>query len=172
MLKIIRIKYSIFLLFYSFLFFSCEEKRNEDKLEPKPSLVTSHKIEVNQILYQFYEQYGFTDVCIHSRTYFKVKEFSPNSEWKKLPINKEGYLKLNLIPNKIDTLKGSSFSVIYNYKDVFSDISLSSFEYIEDSTFKQTVSLLNGYYRINKGVFEVFNSNENTIYFEEHNCGF
>ena len=157
----------VFLL--GLLLFGCVSENKNEISFPNPDLIKGYDVKQDKILYQYYEKYGFTDVCVNMRAYFKIESWS-NKGWHKLPMNAIDIKKVNSIPDKLDTLKGDTFSIIYKYKNFFSDISLKSMEYISNSTFDHTGNLREGYYRITKNTFEVYNSHRKTIYYEFHSC--
>jgi hypothetical protein len=146
---------------------SCNSRNNN---VPESKFIKSIEVPESQILYQYYEKYGFTDVCIHSRSYFRVKDFQLDSQWRKLPVSNSDIFKINSIGEKVDTFTGANFPIIYRYKYFFSDISLDSREFIKDTTFDEDVDVFNGYYRVTKSSFEIYCKERGTVYYEYHEC--
>ncbi|BDD08912.1 hypothetical protein FUAX_13440 [Fulvitalea axinellae] len=153
------------------LFCSCTEEKDVAR-EPDLSLVKHYGIGKEGILYQFYEKFGFTDVCEHSRTYFKIKNFKLDKTWKALPLSDKDRLKINSISNKADSVKGDAIPVIYKMKDFYLDISLDMNEFIKDSVRLDAVNLSKGFYRVGKKHFEVYSPQRETIYYEKHSCDY
>lgn len=165
-MKLIKIYFVIILIFSC----SCTANISKDEL-PKSTLIkVKFPIKKSNILYQFYEEFGFGETCIHTRSLFRVDSFKINNNWKKLPMLKKDINKIRLIPNKIDTLKNKEIVVKYSYKTYFDDISLISKEYIKDSSFNKKVGLLKGYYKIEDDKFLIFDDNKKIMYYEEHSC--
>ena len=152
------------------VFISCNSNNDDGRKMPKSSFIIGYEVHEDQILYQYYEKFGFTDICVHTRSYFTAKDFSVTNEWMPLPMTKKDRLRINSIPNRIDSLPDDSFLVIYNHKNFFSDISLDSKEFIRETTFEKKINLRNGFYRINKTIFEVYNDKDDVIYYEYHSC--
>ena len=144
--------------------------REKKKMLPDTSLITGLKIEPTQILYQYFEKIGFTDVCLNTRSYFLLQDYTPDQSWNVLPISDSDRIKINSLSNKIDSLKGDSINVLYQHKDFFSDILLESDEFISKTPFKQDLILLDGYYRVTDSTFEIYSPQNNTMYYELHSC--
>ena len=161
-------------LLFIFLLVSCGTHNSSEKksILPDKSLVADYNIGTDQILYQYYEKFGFTDLCVHHRTLFYVHENIKLNNWNKLPMLEADINKVNSLHNKLDSLNGDSISVVYNYKNVFSDISLKLEEYFKDTIFDKELALTDGYYRINSTVFELYNPGNKTIYLEYHECDY
>lgn len=149
---------------------SCSANDHKNSKLPSKTFINGYEIKSEQILYQFFEKFGFTDICIHSRSYFKINKFSATDDWKPLPMNAEDVRKANSIPNKIDSLNASDFSIIYQNKDFFSDINLELEEFVKDTIFDLKIDLSMGYYRIGKDKIEIYNHENSTIYLEYHSC--
>lgn len=164
-----RLKQPYAILFLLLLVSCVTTTKENDKL-PKSSLIKGYDVSNDDILYQFYEEFGFDEICTHTRSYFKVENFKTKEGWVKLPMSKKDVLKLRLIPNKIDTLKGKTLDVKYAYKLFFDDISLDRKEHVNDTDpFENEISLEKGYYKIDGSTFLIYNTN-NRIYYEEHYC--
>lgn len=151
------------------ILFSCNS--DEKRLLPIESLIPDEYGKNNVIIYQYYEEYGFTDLCSHNRALLLVKDWTITKGWKPLPMKLNDIKKVNAITNKIDSLVGDSLAVIYEHKSHFSDIMLESEEYISDTISFQKMDLLEGYYRVDGvGSFEVYNPKNNFLYYEQHRC--
>ncbi|MEL6850491.1 MAG: hypothetical protein AAFP92_18365 [Bacteroidota bacterium] len=158
---------------FGFALLACNSNENGDaEFLPHPGYIKGYEIEKDQILYQYFEKFGFTDICIHIRSYFAVENWSITDGWKELPMTSKDISKVNSIPNKIDSLESDVLSIFYQDKDFFADISLSSDEFIRDTVFAKTINLKQGYYRLTESTFEVYDSNSGAIYYENHSCDF
>lgn len=134
------------------------------------SQVIGYDLKGSDVLYHYYEKFGTTDICIHSRFYFKTLHFVPKKgEWKALPLNRSDVKIINMMENKTDAISGNAFNVVYADKDFFSDISIEKNEFLRDSV-GVNVSLLKGYYRITSTTFEIYDSDNHTVYYEYHSC--
>jgi hypothetical protein len=129
-----------------------------------------YELENSKVLYQYYEKFGFTDVCTHSRMYFKASGITSGNGWKRLPFSKHDLALINSFSNKVDTLDKVALNVVYPLKDYFSDISLDQREYRKDSVFSATIPLGNGYYKVGVHSFEIYFNVLNTMYCEYHTC--
>jgi len=132
------------------------------------SQLIGYKVEAKEIIYQYYEKYGFTDLCIHNRTYFVKENFKVNEQWKRMPLNELDIVRLNSIEEKVDTIQKGN--ITYEYKSFFEDIKIKSTEYRKDTVFKNQLDLKNSYYKISDYSFEIYNPKNKTIYFEYHFC--
>ncbi len=145
---------------------------NKDKSDPPNlALVKDHSISVDDVYYQFYEKYGFTDACVHYRTLYKCNKFRPSSSgWKRLPITSTDLKKINSITNKMDAVPAFDYDIQYRNKEAFKDISLEMKEYIKQKESSCVLNLKNGYYYYSKGVFKVFDLDKKAFYIEVHKC--
>lgn len=152
-------------------FVSCKEKELP-KSTPRVSLVKNYKVKEGDILYQYYEKFGSTDICIHGRTYFKHLGAINIKDWKKMPIDKNDLAKINEMANKVDDFDGTHLGIVYAQKDFFSDISLEAEEYIKDSSIQEGIVIHDGFYRINArgNKVEFYFSKYKTIFQEYHTC--
>lgn len=149
---------------------SCKEKIKKQKESFLSSLlINEYKIKPNAILYQYYEKYGFTDICIHTRAYFKYTNFKKEKNWKKLPLSTTDIKLINSFPNKIDSIK-NNYSVLYQKKDFYDGIMIETKEHIKDTVFNKRLDLTKGYYKITKNTLEVYNPKTNTLYYEYYKC--
>ncbi len=71
------------------LFFSCNQYDSSWAKTLDLTLIPAYNIDQDQLIYQYYEKFGFTDICIHHRSYFILENFSPTQEWKVTPITQE-----------------------------------------------------------------------------------
>ena len=165
----IKKRFPILVLFV-LLQVSCIKTNEKENKLPNSNLIKGYDVKSEDIFYQFYEEFGFDEVCIHNRAYFKIENFKLDNNWKKLPISKNDLSKLKLIPNKIDTLEGNSLRIKYSHKLFFDDISLVRKEFISENSFDNILGLSEGYYKIeNSNSFMIY-TKKNMIYYEEHYC--
>ena len=124
------------------------------------------------ILYQFYEEYGFTDIGTHERVLIKKEDLTPErlieKGFQKLPINQQDLDKANSIEGKGDDLYLPTLLVNYPYWKSFShDIRNIFGEYnaIPDSVYKIDLSE-GGYYKITDTSILIYESQRQLLYTE------
>ena len=143
-----------------------------DKAEniPNMNLATEFEIDSTQLVYQYYQKFGFTDVCEDIRMVSKLKD-SPNFK-KKLPITQDDLKAINEFSNKVDLIKGSQISFDSNTRNEFYDIELDFIEFTSDSLL--TVKLTNGEYEIIQtdltSTLKIFDKESGLLYVESHRC--
>ena len=152
-----------------FCLFGCE-KNNKIDNKPDINLATEFKIDSIQLVYQYYQKFGFTDTCEDIRMVSKLKD-SPKFR-KKLPINKNDLKKINSFLNKTDSINGTHISFRSNTRNKFYDIELDFIEFNSDSLL--TVKLINGEYEIiqtdSTSTLKVFDKESGLLYVESHRC--
>jgi hypothetical protein len=128
--------------------------------------------EADSIEYQFYEQFGFTDVCRHYRALGRPKEtsFLKKGRWLKLPLSAKFIEKINLLDAKNDPIPNKkAFNPFYLMYQEYADIRLSAFVYSQfDKSF--TLDLNKGYYRFDEHMFCVYDEESGFFYEEYHKC--
>ena len=155
-----------------FLFLGCtsSEKRNYKIEKPNKELATKHHLNIDNIQYQFYQKFGFTDICEHTRILSTIDNAIFLT--KKLPISKNDLAIINNFPNKTDSIIGLSFSPIFQGRDLFSDIELEHFSYSSDSSF--VLHLQKGKYQIEQSEkvskLTIYDENSRLFYFEIYKC--
>jgi hypothetical protein len=171
-------KTMILLLFSQILFFGCASNEAIDKLtvpnKKRDNQLTKYNFKA-EILYQFYENFGFTDVCINYRVLYSLQanEFTKIKEknkWKALPISKKDLEKINDITNKVDTvIVTNKYNVIYREKYIFADIRNEATEFVikEDKCF---INLMQGYYSFSDSSLTIYNKENNLLYHELYFC--
>ena len=152
-----------------FCLFGCK-KNNKIDNKPDINLATEFKIDSIQLVYQYYQKFGFTDICEDIRMVSKLKD-SPKFR-KKLPINKNDLKKINSFLNKTDSINGTHISFRSNTRNKFYDIELDFIEFNSDSLL--TVKLINGEYEIiqtdSTSTLKVFDKESGLLYVESHRC--
>lgn len=144
--------------------FGCQGDKS--KLKCDTNLIEEKNVKENNIIYQYYEKFGFTDVSKHYRSLYTIDNFVLPEKLDKLPIKKSDLLFINALSNKIDKIDSRKIKIPYQFKDRFNDIMLDNFEYY-DSSFKiNSISLKNGFYELNKNGFKIYNPQTKTIYSE------
>jgi hypothetical protein len=159
----------LYLTFSICCVYSCSPHVKEEKL-PDVHNVRQYKVAEKHVIYQYYEEYGFTDVCKHMRLCAIADSMQIDKQWKKLPLTAPDLQKINQIGNKIDKVKSDSISVVYMHKQFFQDISIVSEEYVKDSLPFQKISLRNGYYKLHDETLEVFIPQTKILYVEHYAC--
>ena len=152
-----------------FCLFGCK-KNNKIDNKPDINLATEFKIDSIQLVYQYYQKFGFTDICEDIRMVSKLKD-SPKFR-KRLPINKNDLKKINSFLNKTDSINGTHISFRSNTRNKFYDIELDFIEFNSDSLL--TVKLINGEYEIiqtdSTSTLKVFDKESGLLYVESHRC--
>jgi hypothetical protein len=130
-------------------------------------------IKKQDVLYQFYQRYGFTDVCIHRRTLYKTNLNEGSLKgWKQLPMTKGDIEKVNGLENKVDKINGTDFRIIYRQRKRFEDIELEQSEFKNTGSVQPGSLFKTGLYKVNDTVFLLYDTNANLIYQEEHFCDY
>ena len=146
------------------------ETNTKSKNKPNMNLASEYKIDSTQLVYQYYQKYGFTDVCEDIRMVAKLNN-SPNLN-KRLPITEEDLKTINGFSNKVDSLNSSQISFNSNTRNQFYDIELDFIEFSTDSLL--TIELSNGEYEIIQtkltSILKVFDRESGLLYVESHKC--
>lgn len=147
----------------------CAPKSGQEML-PDMKLAAEFEVDSTQLAYQYYQKFGFTDVCEDLRMVSKLK-VSPNLK-KKLPIEPKDLEIINEFPNKVDRLEEFEISFDTNARSAFHDMELKFIEFISDTTL--SVQLEKGEYEISQtellSVFKVYDSVSGLLYIEVHRC--
>lgn len=160
--------------YFLILMFSCASNEQIKKLESPNREINKRFNFLNieyDIQFQFYEKYGFTDVCERYRVLgiVKDKDILNSKLWKKLPFSDEDLEKINNISNKTDSLGNEIFNPRVFRIDSFADIRIASFFY--DKMSFDTITLKKGFYLIDNEKFTIYKKDENLIYIESYYCG-
>lgn len=161
----------IYYLLIGLFLLGCENP-NKDNVEFPINTSFNEKVMNNNIVYQFYEKFGFTDICIHHRIVVKVEEFNPTSEWYFLPIPDSIVKRINNISNKVDKVGSKTYSTFYKDKEAFTDITIESKEYIKESVSAKDIelSLENGFYKYENNTIKIYDPIKKLLYIEVHTC--
>lgn len=163
-------KLGVVCLLVIFLMLSCER----DKIGlPEVTDVIGMDISEENLVYQFYEKFGFTDLCEHHRILLEVDSFKVNETWQRLPISDESLIAMNSLSNKIDTIfNQNNFAVYYKEKASFSDILLVQGEYVKKGKEKDFLSLnlQKGYYKLLRDTICIYDAARQFLYYEIHSC--
>ncbi len=143
---------------------------NKNESEPNMNLAVEFGIDSTQLVYQYYQKFGFTDVCEDLRMISKLKD-SPEFK-KRLPITEDDLKTINEFSNKVDSIKGSQISFESNPRNQFYDIELDFIEFSSDSVL--TIQLTNGEYEIIQteltSTLKVFDRESGLLYVESLRC--
>lgn len=127
-------------------------------------------VDTSDLIYQYYQKYGFTDLCEDLRMVSFV-ETSPKLK-KKLPISEDDLNVINAFSNKVDSVNNSAITFENNTRIFFLDIELDFIEFVTDSTVE--VGLKEGEYEIVQDKFssilKVYDSQKGLFYIEIHEC--
>jgi hypothetical protein len=149
--------------------YSCEPSAKNDN-KPDMNLAMEFGIDSTQLVYQYYQKFGFTDICEDLRMVSKMTE-SPNLN-KKLPINADDLMTINEFSNKVDSIKCSTISFTSNTRGQFYDMELDFVEFSPDSLL--TIQLTDGEYEIIQteltSTLKIFDSELGLFYVESHRC--
>ncbi|MBL7787793.1 MAG: hypothetical protein JNM36_17930 [Chitinophagales bacterium] len=138
---------------------------------PDLALLTEKNSGTESVLYQFYEKFGFTDICEHYRNLYYCETIATDiGQWKKLPITANDLKLINALSNKIDTLKTTAQSVvIYQYPNFFADIAITQKQFAKMAD-KCYINTLEGFYSFDKVSYKIYNPKRGIIYEEFHGC--
>lgn len=119
-----------FIILFSISLINCSTKISNHNI---PNYVLSNKfgIDSSNIIYQYYQKYGFTDLCEDVKMIAKTDD-SPLLT-SKLPINSSDLKKLQTQSNR-DYLTDTLQLFKYNNRQYQKDVELEYLEYIQDST--------------------------------------
>lgn len=153
----------------AFGFIGCRTNTKTEN-EPNMTLASEYKVDSTQLVYQYYQKFGFTDVCEDIRMVAKLYN-SPNFK-KRLPITEDDLTTINGFSNKIDLINSSQISFSSNTRDQFYDIELDFIEFKTDSLL--TIELSNGEYEIIQknltSTLKVYDKESGLLYVESHRC--
>ena len=138
--------------------------------EPNMNLASEYKVDSTQLVYQYYQKFGFTDVCEDIRMVAKLNN-SINFK-KRLPITEDDLKTINGFSNKVDSINSSQISFNSNTRNQFYDIELDFIEFSTDSLL--TIELSNGEYEIIQtdltSTLKVYDKESGLLYVESHRC--
>lgn len=154
---------------FAFALIGCRtDNKNENK--PNMNLALEYKIDSTQLVYQYYQKFGFTDVCEDIRMVAELNN-SPNFK-KRLPITEDDLKTINGFSNKVDSINSSQISFNSNTRNQFYDIELDFIEFNTDSML--TIELSNGEYEISQtdltSTLKVYDKESGLLYVESHRC--
>lgn len=137
---------------------------------PLNKFMIDNNIDSTNIKYQYYQKFGFTDICEHIRILSKIDSI-PNLA-NDLPISYADRNLINRISNKTDSIFGDKILINYRDRNVFSDIELDFYEFQSDSNL--VLNLTNGKYQVRISDFEseliIYDNKNKLIYYEIHRC--
>lgn len=142
------------------------------KIENKPDfrLIKEFGIDSSKVVYQYYQEFGFSDVCEDLRLISK----QPNTPrlQKNLPLTQEDLDLINSFPNKSDSLQKKIIIGNSAVRSAQRDIELRFLEYIPDSAL--VFQFKKGEYEIvqtdSSSVLKIFDSINKLLYIEVHKC--
>lgn len=101
-MKIKKLILTSFVITFSFI--GCRTNTKNEN-EPNMDLAYKYSLDSTQLVYQYYQKFGFTDICEDIRMVAKLNN-SPNFK-KKLPITKIDLKNINAFLNKVDPINSS-----------------------------------------------------------------
>ena len=138
--------------------------------QPNMNLASEYEINSTQLVYQYYQKFGFTDVCEDIRMVAKLNN-SPNLK-KRLPITDDDLKTINAFSNKVDSMNSTQILFNPDTRNQFYDIELDFIEFRSDSLI--TIELLNGEYEIIQtdliSTLKVYDKESGMLYVESHRC--
>lgn len=157
------------ILLIAFFLFSCGTNNHQENI-PDINLAKEFGIDSTQLVYQYYQKYGFTDVCEDLRMVSKVAN-SPQLK-KELPISTQDLKKIHSFSNKVDSITGPTLSFQSNSRNSFYDIELEFTEFITDSNL--TLRLQKGKYEVTQTdtatTLKIYDQESGFFYIEVHRC--
>ena len=151
--------------------FGCTTGNKTELLtNPNEALVKTFGLNSKDIIYQYYQKFGFTDICEEIRIISKAAE--PITLEKILPVNQQDIDLINKFSNKTDSfLAGQPLSII-PHREHFIDIELNYFEYKAMDSI--SVGISKGSYQIEQTEFEsrltIYDVENGLIFIEVHKC--
>lgn len=156
-------------LIVSFVFFGCMSSQKQENTV-NITLAEEFGVDSKQLVYQYYQKFGFTDVCEDLRMVANQKE-APKFE-KSLPITTEDMWIINSFSNKTDKISESPISFDTNNRKEFFDVELDFVEYTIDSNL--VINLNTGQYEISQSdrasMFKIYDRESGMLYVEVHRC--
>ena len=143
-----------------------------EKQDSRPNMILAQQfgLDTADVLAQYYQKFGFTDVCQDLRMVAKV---SGDMYFEKtLPISADDLKRIHQFSNKLDSIANYQieFPVIHRFYN--SDIELDYHTYYSDSL--NTVQLNHGSYEIIQSrfgsVLKIFDNVNGLLYIESHTC--
>ncbi len=133
-------------------------------------LAKEQGIDSSNLVYQYYQKYGFTDVCEDLRMVAKNTRLTRFD--KTLPLSAQDRQLLHSFSNKMDRLVGNQLVFTTHNRIWFRDIELDFVEFKLDSGL--LLNLEKGTYQITQSEFvnkwEVLDENSGLYYVEIHRC--
>ena len=158
--------FSILLIFLV----ACGNQENTKTNIPNFNIANEFGIDSTELVYQYYQKYGFAETCEDIRMVSKPNE--PLDFEKTLPITKEDLEIINAFENKADSLMGNKINLSRNTRDVFYDIEQEFLEFGNPDSIR--LSLTKGYYQISTSnlmnTLKVYDSNSGLLYIEVQRC--
>jgi len=149
--------------------FGCTDSQ---KIENQPNFTLSQEfgIDSTEVVYQYYQQFGFTDLCEDLRLISR-QPIVPDFE-KALPISPEDLAIIAEFPNKADLFQEKIVIGNREARSVNQDIELDFLEYIPDSSL--VFQFQDGAYEIaqtdTSSILKIFDSIHKLLYIEVHRC--
>ena len=159
----------VLILGFTLLFFYWPvQSNNENKADY--SLIEEFGIDSNELVYQYYQAFGFTDLCEDLRLI--SKQPTALELQKNLPLTQEDLALINRFPNKSDSIQEKIMMGNLEARNAQRDIELRFLEYIPDSSL--VFQLKEGEYEIiqtdTSSILKIFDSINKLLYIEVHRC--
>ncbi len=154
-----------------FIVFGCDDitKRNDI---PNKKLANEFGINSTELIYQYYQKFGFTDLCEDIRMVSIPKEVP--KLYKNLPISIDDRNIINNFSNKTDSIRKSSITFKTNTRNQFYDIELDFIEFTTDSAL--IINLNKGKYQISQtkstSILKIYDNESGSYYMEIHRCDY
>jgi hypothetical protein len=160
----------VLLIIGSLLLFSIWPEPNKIENQPDYSLMEEFGIDSSEIVYQYYQEFGFTDVCEDLRLISKQPIASGLQN--NLPLTQKDLAVINSFPNKRDSLQDRIIIGNSAARSAQQDIESRFLEYIQDSSL--VFQLKEGEYEIiqtdTSSILKIFDSINKLLYIEVHRC--
>lgn len=158
------------LVYVVIIFFLLNCTAKEDKTNiANYKLAEDFGIDSVDLIYQYYQKFGFTDLCEDLRMVSQKSLIKLN---KKLPIDSNDLKIINNFPNKTDKINGKKLSFNSTLRQQFKDIELVFIEFKQDSML--LLSLENGEYEIKEtkwnSTLKIYDNESGLYYIEIHQC--
>lgn len=124
------------------------------------------------IVYQYYEKFGFTDVCTHYRAVYRASSFAAwrKKPWQRLPLTTMGLECANSLNEKTDAMMAAGFQAVYREKYKFADIRLDGKEFVSNGFDSIFFPARRGGFHCSDTIIKIFDEEKKLLYLEYHKC--
>lgn len=153
--------------------FSCNGHTVEYLDTPNKNMLSEYStIENSKLIFQFYQEIGFTDVCKNYREIYILQsnKFLKNKKgkWYKLPISQQHLEDINFSLQGFDKILEADWYPKFLNKE-FLDITIETKVFFPDDSLTK-IPLCKGYYQYNDTTVIIYDQNVNILYYASTMC--